>query len=112
MNKLISNCSHIHDDIIVICTCGGSDHHLRISRWKDDTKTFLISIVPVHFDFWTRVKFAWDMLRRGPHHDEVIMDDVQVKELIETLSKVVNEKNKYLSPERPEWPEWRVVKGK
>jgi len=94
MNKLISKYSHEHNDIIVVCSCGGSDHHLRISQWKDDAKTFLVSIVPASFSFWTRVQFAWDMLCRGPHHDEVIIDEDQMKELVETLKELVNQKNK------------------
>jgi len=93
MNKLISACGDIHDDIMVICSCGDSDHHLRISRWKDDTKTFYVSIVPTSFSFWTRIKFAWDMLYTGPHHDTVIMDEDQMKELVETLNNIVNKKS-------------------
>ena len=94
MNKLIGKYSNEKDDVIVLCECGGSDHHLRITKWKDEPKEFTefyISVVPAKFDFWTRVKFALDMLWSGPHNDEVIIGVEEMKELIKTLNTILLE---------------------
>jgi hypothetical protein len=91
MFKLIGNCQKEHDDIIVLCDCGESDHHLRLSRWKDEKlgrKEIFVSLVKIYPSFWYRIKWAWDFIWYGPHHDEIILSPEQIGDLCETLNEL------------------------
>lgn len=91
MFKLIGQYQKEHDDIIVLCDCGSSDHHLRFSRWKDEKlgrHEIFVSLVKICPSFWYRIKWAWDFIWSGPHHDEVILNPEQIGDLCETLNEL------------------------
>jgi len=92
MNKLITDYAKETDNIVVICKC--ADHLLQISRWKDNLNEFYVEVVPSCWPVWGRIKAAWKMLWYGPQVEEVIINTNQMKELVEILNDLVNEKNK------------------
>jgi len=93
MNKLITDCEDKTDNIVVLCTCGCSDHLLKISRYKDDLdlNDFYVEVVPSSWTIWYRIKSAWKMLWWGPQVEEVIITADQMGTLIETLNDILAE---------------------
>ena len=92
MNTLIGKFKEVHDDIIVLCDCGTSDHHLRITKWRDNDlhdDDFYAVIVPCGWSLWLRIKTAWKMIWDGPQAEEVIIPSKQMRELINTLNDIL-----------------------
>ena len=93
VKKLIRNSKD--DEVMVMCDCGGTDHHLFIMRMENDEDSlcqdeYYFDITPVQTSFFRRLSKAWDLLWHGEQpSDEVILHEDQVEELANTLLEVV-----------------------
>jgi len=92
--KYINECvGRLESDIImVLCDCGGTDHHLIITKDKDEKKPhiseYYVAIIPVQPSFWTRIKWGFDYMIHGPHLDEIVLHKDQMKRLAKALNKI------------------------
>jgi hypothetical protein len=82
----------LDDDIVmVLCDCGGTDHHLFITRWEDEdtgkVRDYLFGIVPVQPSVWQRIKWGIKYMVYGPQVAEIVVNDQAMNKLIEVLQE-------------------------
>lgn len=82
--------SRLKDDIIIVlCDCGGTDHHLWIMKDRNEKiPLYYIGIVPVRLSLWGRIKHAWKYIRGMIITDDIVLHQEQIEELAETLNKL------------------------
>jgi hypothetical protein len=79
------------DQVIVLCGCGGSDHHISVLRDPDDGEVFF-SVVPMKHGLWFRIKWGIAyILGRKDGWDDVRLDKNQMQKFIKALKEFTEE---------------------
>ena len=88
MNKLISK--NVGDRVIVMCDCGGDDHHISIMRDQEDGE-FYFTIMPLEHGLWYRFKWGLKYIFGIKDcWDDIVVMPEQMKELLDTLTELYN----------------------
>jgi len=90
MKKLINN--SVFDTIVVTCSDHELDHLLRI-EYDKFSKDFFIDMAVKNPSFWDRVCLGFKYIFKNEILDGINIDKVEMLELIENLSVLVDDDN-------------------
>ena len=98
MKKLITRLDKIGIDVIVaICDCGGTDHHIVVTRDKTDfdmtgPRVYFDIVQPKQHSIVARVAEAIRYIFNGPTTDSIILHTESAVEFGEALINLTKEK--------------------